>query len=72
MLFRSGDLSKATIYAIIEVSPSGEGTFKGFGKGTTNRNQAYENAVKTYLKKIKFNSSDEKSKVTVQFNFDID
>lgn len=67
-----GDLSKATIYAIVEVSPSGEGTFKGFDKGTTNRNQAYENAVKNYLRKIKFNKSDNKSKVTVRFIFDID
>jgi hypothetical protein len=67
-----GDLSKATVYAIVEVSPSGEGTFKGFNKGTTNRNQAYENAVKNYLRKIKFNKSDNKSKVTVRFIFDID
>lgn len=67
-----GDLNRATIYAIIEVSPSGDGTFKGFDRGTTNRNQAYENAVKNYIRKIKFNKSDDKSKVTVRFIFDID
>jgi len=67
-----GDLNKATVYASIEVSPSGEGTFKGFDRGTTNRNQAYENAVKNYLKKIRFNKSVEKSKVTVRFIFEID
>jgi len=66
-----GDLSKATVYAFVEVSPSGEGTFKGFDKGTTNRNQAYENAIKNYLRKIKFNKSENKSKVTVRFIFDI-
>jgi len=66
-----GELNKATIYAIIKVSASGEGKFTGFDKGTTNRNQSYANAVSSYLRNIQFNKSDLESTVTVQFVFDI-
>jgi hypothetical protein len=66
-----GELSKATIYAIIKVSPSGQGTFIGFDKGTTNRNSAYANAVKNYLNNIQFDKSEDESTVTVQFIFDV-
>ena len=66
-----GELSKATIYAVIKVSPSGQGTFIGFDKGTTNRTPAYMNAVKNYLTNIQFDKSDEESTVTVQFIFDV-
>ena len=66
-----GELSKATIYAIIKVSPSGQGKFVGFDKGSTSRSQAYANAVSNYLGNIKFDASDNESNVTVQFVFDV-
>ena len=66
-----GDLNKATIYAIIKVSPSGGGRFIGFDKGSTERSQAYANAISNYLKKIQFDKSDNESQVTVEFVFDI-
>ena len=66
-----GDLNKATIYAIIKVSPSGIGDFQGFDKGSTKRSQAYANAIEKYLKNIQFNKSQESSIVTVEFIFDI-
>lgn len=66
-----GDLSKATIYAIVKVSPDGVGSFAGFGKGTTNQNNAYANAIKNYLSKIKFNSSSTEDQVTIKFIFDV-
>lgn len=66
-----GDLNKATIYAIIKVSPSGIGDFQGFDKGSTKRSQSYANAIEKYLKNIQFNKSQESSIVTVEFIFDI-
>ncbi len=67
----SGDLDKATIYAIVKVSPSGIGTFAGFGKNSSTRGQAYANAITNYLRNVKFDPSDEESTVTVQFNFSV-
>lgn len=46
----TGELNKATIYAIIKVSPSGQGTFAGFDKGSTSRSQAYADAISNYLR----------------------
>lgn len=66
-----GDLNRATIYAIIKVSPNGTGRFIGFDKGSTDRTQAYANAVSNYLKKIQFDKSDLESQVTVEFVFDV-
>jgi len=66
-----GDLNKATIYAIIRVSPDGIGVFSGFDKGSTERSSAYSNAISKYLQKIQFNKSAESSLVTVEFIFDI-
>jgi hypothetical protein len=66
-----GDLNKATIYAIIKVSPNGEGRFTGFDKGSTDRTQTYANAISNYLKKIQFDKSDNESQVTVEFVFDV-
>ncbi|MEO6488748.1 MAG: hypothetical protein ABIO04_02315 [Ferruginibacter sp.] len=65
----TGDLPKATIYAIIKVSQSGQGTFKGFDKGSTNTSQAYANQISGYLKNIQFDKAGDESNVTVQFNF---
>jgi hypothetical protein len=64
-----GDLDEATVYAIVKVSPFGIGTFIGFGKNSTTRNQAYANAIMQYLKNIKFDKLDEESTGTMQFNF---
>lgn len=64
-----GELAKATIYAIIKVSASGQGSFVGFDKGSTTRSQAYANEISTYLKNIQFDKSSDESNVTVQFNF---
>ncbi len=66
-----GDLNRATINAIIKVSPNGDGYFIGFDKGSTERTRAYADAISNYLKKIQFDKSDNESKVTVQFIFDI-
>ncbi len=66
-----GDLEKATINAIIKVSPEGKGTFAGFGKNSTARTQAYANAIIAYLRNIQFDKSGEESTVTVQFNFKV-
>ncbi|MEO6723385.1 MAG: hypothetical protein ABIN67_23665 [Ferruginibacter sp.] len=67
----SGDLDKATVYAVVKVSPAGTGTFTGFGKNSTTRAQAYANAIIQYLKNVQFDKSGQESTVTVQFNFNI-
>lgn len=64
-----GDLPKATINAIIKVSPAGRGTFVGFNKGSTSVDSRYANAIRGYLPNIEFNKSDHESIVTVPFNF---
>lgn len=67
----SDDLEKATIYALVKVSPEGKGTFIGFGKGSTQRSQPYANAISRYLLNIQFDKADHESTVTVQFNFNV-
>ncbi len=64
-----GDLPKATINAIIKVSPAGRGTFVTFDKGSTSADPKYANAIRGYLPNIEFNKSDHESVVTVPFNF---
>ncbi|MEO6254762.1 MAG: hypothetical protein ABIO79_15730 [Ferruginibacter sp.] len=64
-----GELPKATINAIIKVSPSGRGTFVSFDKGSTSSDSKYANAIRGYLPNIEFNKSDHESIVTVPFNF---
>lgn len=64
-----GDLPKATINAIIKVSPAGRGTFVTFDKGSTSADPKYANAIRGYLPNIEFNKSDHESIVTVPFNF---
>jgi type IV secretory pathway VirB10-like protein len=68
----TGDLDKATIYAIIKVSPDGKGTFIDFAKNSTSRNTAYKNAIINYLPRIQFNNTAEESRVTVRFEFNVD
>jgi hypothetical protein len=67
----TGDLEKATIYAIIKVSPDGRGQFAGFGRNSTNRNPSYGSAISEYLRNIQFDKADHESDVTVQFNFNV-
>lgn len=67
----TGDLEKATIFAIVKVSPEGRGSFAGFGKNSTSRSQAYANAIIEYLRNIQFDKATDESTVTVQFNFNV-
>ncbi len=64
-----GDLPKATINAVIKVSPDGRGVFVTFDKGSTSSDSRYANAIRGYLPNIQFNKSDHESIVTVPFNF---
>jgi hypothetical protein len=65
----TGDLKKATIYALVKVSPSGTGTFISFDKGSTSRSSEYAQAISNYLRNIQFDKSTQESTVQVQFNF---
>ncbi len=65
----TGDLKKATIYAMVRVSPAGSGTFISFGKGSTSRSAEYARAISNYLRNIQFDKSPNESTVQVQFNF---
>ncbi len=67
----SGDLEKATIYAVIKVSPEGRGTFVRIGPKSTSVSQAYANAIVEYLRNIQFDKTAQESTVTVQFNFKV-
>lgn len=67
----TGELPKATIQAIIKVSPSGRGTFINFDKGSTSRNASYADAVRNYLTNMQFDATGDESTVTVQFNFNV-
>jgi outer membrane biosynthesis protein TonB len=66
-----GDLDRATINAIVKVSPAGKGTFAGFGQGSTTQGQAYRNAISEYLRSMQFSTADHESTVTVQFVFNV-
>jgi outer membrane biosynthesis protein TonB len=67
----TGELDKATINAVIKVSPAGVGTFIRIGQGSTSTASAYANAIRGYLQNMKFDVADEESTVTVQFNFNV-
>ena len=67
----TGELDKATIYAVIKVSADGHGQFAGFGRNSTSRSPAYSSAIAEYLRNIQFDKSDHESDVTVQFNFNV-
>lgn len=64
-----GDLPRATINAVIKVSPAGRGTFVTFDKGSTSVDSKYAAAIRSYLPNIEFDKSDHESIVTVPFNF---
>lgn len=65
----TGDLPKAKIFANIKVNAAGIGTFIGFDKGSTSRDQAYANEIIRYLKNMQFDKASGESMVTVEFNF---
>ena len=67
----TAELKKATIYAQIRVSPSGQGTFLKIVKPSTSFEQAYANAISGYLRNMKFDEATDESIVTVQFNFTV-
>jgi hypothetical protein len=69
--FFSGELDRATINAIIKVTPEGRGSFVGFGPGSTTQGRDYANAISNYLKSMQFNKADHESTVTVQFVFNV-
>ena len=64
-----GDLPRATINAVIKVSPDGRGTFVTFDKGSTSADAKYATAIRGYLPHIEFSKFDHESTVTVPFNF---
>ena len=65
----TGDMPKATIYATVNVSPEGIGTFTGFARNSSSTNSGYATAIRQYLSKIQFDKSSQESSVTIQFNF---
>ncbi len=64
-----GDLPKATINAVIKVTPDGRGTFISFDRGSTSNESTYASAIRSYLPNIQFSKADHESVVTVPFNF---
>jgi len=67
----NGDVEAATIYAEIEVSPSGSGRFIQIVKGSSSNDIKYKKAITEYLTKISFNTADHSSLVTVKFKFEV-
>jgi hypothetical protein len=67
----TGELEKATIYAVIKVAPDGHGSFAGFGKNSSTTNPAYANEISEHLHNIQFDKSDHESTVIVRFNFNV-
>ena len=67
----NGDVEAATIYAEIEVNPSGSGRFIQIVKGSSSNDVKYKKAISEYLTKISFNTSDHSSVVTVKFKFEV-
>ena len=67
----TGELPKATIYAVIKVSPAGQGTLVRLVKPSTSFDQGYATSISTYLRKMLFDKAADESTVTVQFNFNV-
>ncbi len=65
------DLPKATINAIIRVTPDGKGTYVSMDKGSTSSDSRYIDRIRSYLPNIQFSKSDHVSLVTVPFNFKV-
>jgi len=67
----TGEVEAATIYAEIEVTPSGNGKFIQIVKGSSSNDLKYKKAITTYLTKIIFNTSDHSSVIVVKFKFEV-
>lgn len=67
----TGELPKATINAVIKVSPEGKGTFQKIGQGSTSFSKSYADAITNYLRNMQFDKGEDESIVTVQFNFTV-
>ena len=67
----TGELPKATIYASIQVSPSGQGTLLRLVKPSTSFSSGYSTAISNYLRTMQFDKAGDESTVTVQFNFNV-
>ncbi len=65
------DLPKATINAIIRVTPDGKGSYVSMDKGSTSSDSRYVDRIRSYLPNIQFSKSDHTSLVTVPFNFKV-
>ncbi len=67
----TGELPKATIYALVKVAPSGQGTFVKLVKPSTSFSTGYSTAISNYLRNMLFDKATDESNVTVQFNFTV-
>lgn len=67
----TGELAKATINAVIKVTPGGVGSFVRIGQGSTSFSRDYATAISGYLRTMQFDKADDESVVTVQFNFNV-
>ena len=67
----TGELAKATINAVIKVSPAGVGSFIRIGQGSTSFSRDYATAISGYLRTMQFDKAADESVVTVQFNFNV-
>ena len=65
------ELDRATVYAIVKVSPEGRGTLVSLDKKSSSFNNAYKSAIVNHLNKIVFDKSDNESMVTIRFNFNV-
>lgn len=67
----TGELAKATINAVVKVSPAGVGTFVRIAQGSTSFSRDYATAISGYLRNMQFDKANDESVVTVQFNFNV-
>jgi hypothetical protein len=65
------ELDRATVYAIVKVSPEGRGTLVSLDKRSSSFNASYKNAIINHLSKIVFDKADRESMVTIRFNFNV-
>ena len=67
----TGELPKATIYALIKVSAAGSGSLIKLVKPSTSFDQGYARSISDYLRNMQFDKAGDESNVTVQFNFNV-
>ena len=67
-----GDLPKATVKAMIKISPDGRGTFiQLIARGSTTTESRYVNDIKNKLPNIQFDKADHESTIEITFNFTV-